>query len=114
MQIPQISKADPVSNKFKSLVNKSIVKTTPFMGDDVQIRKLSVAQVLEIQAAAAAKPADGQEAEGFKMIMMVIRMSVDGAAEATDEDFKTFPMDELTKLSNEIMEFSGISGGQGK
>jgi hypothetical protein len=48
------------------------------------------------------------------MIKEVIKMSVADASDATDEDFKTFPMDELTKLSNEIMVFSGISSAEGK
>lgn len=41
-------------------------------------------------------------------------MAVDGGDELSDDDFKEFPMDELSKLSNEIMKFSGIAGDQGK
>ena len=103
-----------MASKFKSLVNKSLTKTTQFMGEDVEIKKLSVSQVLEIQRMGTDKKSGDEQIEGFNMIVAVIKMATQGADEATDEDFKTFPMDELTKLSNEIMEFSGISGGQGK
>jgi hypothetical protein len=42
----------------------------------------------------------------------VIRLSVEGAEELSDEDFSTFPMDELSNLSNTILVFSGISSQQ--
>ena len=102
-----------MANKFTSLVNKAVTKDTSFMNDVVQIKKLTVAQVLQIQDLASKKSGDETQS-GFEMIKTVIKMSVDGASEASDEDFKTFPMDELTKLSNEIMVFSGISGAEGK
>lgn len=102
-----------MASKFKSLVNKAITKETEFMGDSVTIRKLTVAQVLTIQDMAQKKSTDDTQ-NGFDMIKEVIKMSVADASDATDEDFKTFPMDELTKLSNEIMVFSGISSAEGK
>lgn len=102
-----------MANKFSSLVNKPIVKDVQFMDDTIQIRKLTVSQVLQIQEKAAAANGD-QANSGFEMIKTVIKMSVVDAAEASDEDFKSFPMDELTRLSNEIMVFSGISGAEGK
>ena len=48
---------------------------------------------------------------GFDLLKKVIRLSVEGASDLSDQDFDTFPMDELSKLSNEIMRFSGIASG---
>jgi hypothetical protein len=91
---------------MKALVSKKIERTTKFMGEDIKIKKLSVAEVLDIQA--KAKEADKEETAGFDLLKTVIRLSVADAEDLTDEDFNAFPMDELSKLSNEIMKFSGM------
>ena len=46
--------------------------------------------------------------EQFELIHMTIRMGVEGAEELTDEDFEGFPMGALTKLSEDVMEVSGL------
>ena len=51
---------------------------------------------------------------GLNLLQGVIRASVEDAKDLTDEEFATFPMDELSKLSNEIMKFSGIGAAEGK
>lgn len=102
------------SNKmsFESLVGKKMTKPVKFMGEEVKISKLSVQQILDVQV--AAKNAEADEAKGFEILKTIIRASVDGASEISDEDFSGFPMDELSKLSNDIMVFSGITGGDPK
>ena len=97
---------------FKDLVGRRITKPVKFMSEDVKISKLTVAEVKEIQAQATA--AEGQEDEGFGTLRTVIRLSVPEAAEISDEDFSKFPIDELSKLSAEIMKFSGIGTEAGK
>lgn len=96
---------------FKSLIGKKMTKDVPFMGEKVSISKLSVSEVLQIQQ--EAKTIETNEAQGFEVLKTVIRSSVDGAGDLSDQDFNNFPMDELSKLSTEIMRFSGI-GEQGK
>lgn len=96
---------------IKGLIGRKMTKTVKFIGEDVKISKLSVSQVLEIQEAAKSA---GEGDSGFDLLKKVIRMSVEGAADLADEDFNSFPMDELSKLSNEIMKFSGIATDQGK
>jgi len=97
---------------IQGLIGKRMSKTVKFMGEDVKIVKLSVAEVLEIQQQAKAIETD--ETKGFDVLKTVIRKSVENASELADEDFDGFPMDELNKLSNEIMKFSGIGNEQGK
>jgi hypothetical protein len=82
------------------------------MGEDIRINKLSVAEVLEIQE--RAKAVEGNDLAGFDLIKHVIQVAVPDAKELSEEDFNTFPMDELSKLSNEIMAFSGLTGDKGK
>jgi len=101
-----------MSEGIKGLVGRKMTKNVKFMGEDVKISKLSVSEVMEIQERAKALEKDG--AEGFNILKTVIRASVEGAKDLTDQDFDNFPLDELSKLSNEIMRFSGIGQDQGK
>jgi hypothetical protein len=96
---------------IKSLVGRKMFKTVKFMESDLKIAKLSVVEVLSIQG--KAKDIDENEAEGFEILKTVIKASVEGGADLTDEEFDNFPLDELSKLSTEIMKFSGL-GEQNK
>lgn len=90
---------------IRALVGKRMHKKVKFMDADVVIYKLSVSEVLEIQEKAKTTDADAQ---GFDVLKTIIRSAVEGASELSDEDFATFPMDELNKLSTAIMQHSGI------
>jgi len=113
LTIPKITKEPIVATGIKGLVGRKVTKQTQFMGESVTISKLSVSQVLEIQAVVRAQTAD-DEASGFNTLKTVISASVEGGSELTDEDFNGFSMDELNSLSTEIMKFSGIGADQGK
>jgi hypothetical protein len=91
---------------IKDLVGKKIAKKVKFMGTDVEINKLTVAQVEEVQG--IAKELEANPERGVDVLKTVIRMSAVGGAELSDEDFAGFPMDELSNLSNAIMEHSGL------
>lgn len=93
---------------IKDLIGKKMTKEVAFMGQKVNINKLSVENVEAIQE--QAKEIEADPSKGFDVLKTVIRASVEGGAELTDEDFKGFPMDELSTLSNSIMAFSGIAG----
>lgn len=112
MQSPSIKKVEKMSEGIKSLVGKKITKTFKFMGEDVKISKLSVSEVMGIQERAKNLTEDSEE--GFEILKSVIRAAVEGGSDLSDEDFSTFPMDELSKLSDEIMKFSGLGKEQGK
>lgn len=96
---------------IKDLVGQRMKKKVKFMNADVTIQKLTIAEVMEIQE--KAKGADEDEKRSFEVLRKVVRSAVEGAEDLSDEDFDTFPMDELSKLSNEIMRFSGL-GEAGK
>jgi len=97
---------------IRSLVGQKMTRKVKFMNSELTIQKLTVSEVLAIQE--KAKVAEKDEAAGFDVLKTVIRSAVEGADELSDEDFDNFPLDELSKLSTEIMRFSGISGDQGK
>jgi hypothetical protein len=95
---------------IKALVGQRMTKTVKFLGSDVKISKLSVSEVLDIQN--KAKDAEKDENAGLELLKSVVRSAVDGGADLDDSDFDSFPMDELSKLSNEIMKYSGLGQGQ--
>lgn len=114
--------SDVKATGMKGMVGRRMTKKVKFMGDDLEISKLSVAEVMDIQAnakalelAAADENSDNNgEENGLNLLQGVIKASVESAKDLTDEEFSTFPMDELSKLSNEIMKFSGIGATEGK
>jgi hypothetical protein len=97
---------------MKHLVGKSMTKKVKFLGEDVTVKKLSVAQVMDIQA--KSKDASTDENAGMELLQYVIGCAVEGASELSSEDFQSFPVDELSKLSNEILSFSGLGNVQPK
>jgi len=97
---------------IKALVGKKVTKAVKFMGTEIKISKLSVSEVFDIQD--KAKELKDNESLGLDVLKTVIRSAVEGGQDLTDQDFETFPMDELSILSNEIMKFSGLSSEAGK
>ena len=91
---------------MKHLVGKAQTKKVKFMGDTVEIKKLTVAQVMELQELikAAAKAEDQMQ-----ILRDVLRLSVVGAEEMTDEDFNTFSPVDLNELSEEVLAYCGLS-----
>lgn len=95
-----------------ALLGKRMKKTVKFIGADVTIFKLTVAEVKDIQE--KAKLLETDEDAGLDILRTVIRSAVEGGSALEDSHFEAWPMDELSKLSNEIMKFSGIGADQGK
>lgn len=96
---------------MKNLVGKRVEKTVDFVGDEVTVRKLSVAEVKKVQELVAkfgGTDKKGEPKDPMGLVLGVIRLGVVGADELTDEDFDTFPIDELNNLVSEVLSFSGI------
>lgn len=97
---------------MKHLVGKQLTEKVPFMGDEVEVRKLTVGQVFDLQKAIDKASKSKSEDAQLKLLQEVIRIAVVDAESISDEDFKTFPLQELTKLSENIMSLSGL-GSEG-
>ena len=89
---------------MKHLVGKTVTKTVEFMDDKVQIKQLSVADVLSLQEALK----DADEADSLETVSKLIRAGVVGAEEMSDEDLQGFPLGELLELSQEVMAYCGL------
>lgn len=109
---------------------KRMSKDVKFIGEPVTIFKLStddvkaiqdMARELEEQDTKARKTAEDagipytdNSDSGLDLLKKVVSAGVEGGDQLTDEDFGGFPMDELSKLSGEIMKYSGIGTDAGK
>lgn len=95
---------------MKHLVGKQITKKVPFMGDEVEVIKLSVGQVLEVQKILNKSAKSKDENSQVELIRDVVKLAVVGANELSNEDFKSFPLAELNELSEAIISYSGLGG----
>jgi len=112
IRIPIISKVNNMS-ALKKLVGKTVTKKVKFMNEEVLISKLTVEQVLAVQAKAK-ELENATDNNGLDVLKAVISASVEDAGDLDDSDYQQFPMDELSKLSQEIMKFSGFGDQAGK
>lgn len=96
---------------MKHLVGKSITEKVPFMGDEVEVKKMTVGEILELQKVIAKVGDSDDAAKQIGLLRDIIKVAVLGADELSDADFDTFPIEELNKLSTKVMELSGLGGG---
>jgi len=115
MSAPNLTNKEvPVMSGIKGLVGKKMPKEVKFMDEKITIYKLKFSEIIEIQEMVRESEnsdkegTSSEEDMGIDVLRKVIRSSVEGGAELEDADFQEFPMDELTKLSNEIMKHSGV------
>jgi hypothetical protein len=99
--------------KDKAIMEKRVFKQAPgkkvkFMGETVEIFKLSTKQVIEVQKLAKEQNGDSDDA-GLRMLEVVIKLGAPELVEFTSEELQEFPLDDLSALSASIMEYSGLS-----
>jgi len=92
---------------MKHLIGKTETKKVPFMGDEVEIRKLSIKEVLDLQSLINSAAESGDQLE---VLRGVLRLAVVGAEEMTNEEFDTFPPADLNAISEEIISYCGLGG----
>lgn len=95
-----------MTNRF---IGSKAVKTITFMEKELEISKLTINQVLRVQAVTKAAEASGNENGGIDILSAVIREGASELRSLEQSDLQDFPMEELTALSNAIMEFSGLA-----
>jgi hypothetical protein len=95
---------------MKKLLGKVKTVKVPFMDETVEVSKLTVAQVKEFQKELGASKSVEDEESGLKIQRTIIRMAVVDAAELTDDELDSFPLVELTKLTQKILELAGVAG----
>lgn len=99
---------------MKNLVGKKITEKVEFMGEQVEVRKMSVNDVFKIQDLVKNAQKSKDEKQQLNLLKDIIRISVVGAEELTNDDFDQFPLAELNQLSEKVLEISGMGGNTPK
>jgi hypothetical protein len=97
---------------LKDMIGVNSTKRVKFMDKMIEVKKLTLAECMEIQTTAKGITEDTPE-KGFDLLKQTIRMGVPAAAEFSDDDFSQFAMDDLQNLSNEVLRYAGM-GNVGK
>jgi len=99
---------------MKQFVGKVQTKKAPFMDGEVEIKVLTVgdARLIEEKTKELNGKKKKDEGDQLELLRYVIRTTVIGAEELTDEELDGFPVSELTKLSEAIMNFGGEDAGK--
>jgi hypothetical protein len=98
---------------MRKLVAQLPTKEIKFMGDKITIRKISAGAVKRISAASK----NITEENDSSTLDVLVAILNEGVVLEKDEDpidsalLEEFPLDELNKLSQEIMKFGGVPVG---
>ena len=89
-----------------------VTKTVKFMDQDLEIKQLTVKGVKELQKALDTN--NDTTLDAIKTLAIIFKATVIGAQDMAEEEFEAFPIEPLTKLSNDILEFNGLGAGDDK
>ncbi|WP_347851780.1 hypothetical protein [Planktomarina sp.] len=96
---------------MKQHLGKTQTKTVPFMDGEVEIKVLTVGQAKLIETETKAMQGlPAEEQDQLALLRSVIRIAVVDAEDLTDEEIDSFPVTELTKLSEAIMGMGSDEG----
>ena len=95
---------------MKHLVGVERTQPVNFMDDELQVRLLSVNEVLKLQ-----KQISGEEdsLDNLDTMVKIIKAAVVGADELTPSQIKDFPLADLLTLVEEVMKVSGLKAEEG-
>lgn len=96
---------------MKDFLGKVQTRPVQFMDGEVEVKTLTVGNAREIEAKTKEINAEASsDVDQLELLRFVIRMCVVGAEELTDEELDSFPVAELTKLSEAIMGMAASEG----
>ena len=87
-----------------------ITKKVPFLGQEVEIKQLTVKGVKDLQETLKS----ATTIDAMKTLAVIFKATVVGAEDMTDADFEAYPIKPLTDLSNEILQFNGLGAQDDK
>ena len=72
----------------------------------MEIKQLTVKGIKDLQKALDTSKTD--DVTGVKTLSAIFKCTVVGAQDMTEKDFEKFPIQALTKLSADIMQYNGL------
>jgi len=99
---------------MKEFVGKVKTNAVEFMDGTVDVKLLTVgdAKLIDIKTNEINKRKNKSDMDQLELLRYVVRLTVVGAEDLSDEDFESFPVAELTKLADAIMGNSADSGNE--
>ena len=94
--------------KKNRFLGAKVTKKVKFMGQDLDITKLSISQVMQIQEQVKTLEDSKSEEDNLRLLATVVKFGASDLVDLSQEEINSFAMDELTNLSTEIMKFSGL------
>jgi len=92
---------------LRALISDRQSKTVNFMTKKLRINKLTLTECTDVQKQAQTIDAE-DPSKAFDLLKHIVRIGVPMAADFTDDDFGHFPMDDLNKLSDEVLKYAGM------
>jgi len=89
-----------------------ITKKIPFLNQEVEIKQLTVKGIKDLQKVLDQNKTD--DVTGIRTLSAIFKSTVVGAEEMKEEDFEKFPIQSLTKLSQEILVYNGLAASDDK
>ncbi len=78
----------------------------------MEIKQLTVRGIKDLQKALDVNKAD--DVSGLKTLSSIFKQTVVGAEDMKESEFEDFPIQALTKLSQEILEYNGLAAKDDK
>jgi hypothetical protein len=78
----------------------------------VEIKQLTVRGIKDLQKSLDENKAD--DVSGLKTLSAIFKQTVVGAENMEESEFEDFPIQALTKLSQDILEYNGLSAKDDK
>ena len=82
-----------------------ITKKVDFLKQEVEIRQLTVKGVRDLQES---MDKNKDDVNGLKTLSAIFKATVVGAEDMKDKDFENFPIQALSQLSNDILNYNGL------
>jgi len=96
---------------MRKFAGKIQTKEVAFMGDKIEIRKLSTGAVRRIGVVSSEAEAKGEAADSLEILLAILTEGVvlpEGEEAIDAELLDSFPIDELNILASDIMKYAGV------
>ena len=82
------------------------------MNQEVEIKQLTVKGIKDLQKSLDKNKDD--DVSGLKTLSAIFKQTVVGAEDMKESEFEDFPIQALTKLSQDILEYNGLAAKDDK
>ena len=93
---------------MKQFLNKTISKKIKVQGVEIELKALSLNEVMELQEVVADLDNTDEMSSNLTVMRSMLRVGVLGADEMSDEDFNSIPLSVLSEAVSEVLAYAGL------